>query len=343
MNIFGSLFRVITFGESHGPAMGVVIDGCPAGLKFDNDLIQNFLDKRRPGQSNITSDRNELDEFKVLSGVYNDITLGTPIAMIVENKDQRSQDYNKIQNQPRVGHADDLWKGKYLHSDPRGGGRSSGRETLSRVLAGAVAKMLSNSLIPNLQVAAFVSSIGPLEMSNELVNDKFADQNLNSLIESSPVRIPCPQTSELATQLLLKAKSEGLSYGSNVVLSISNLPPHLGQPVFRKIKSDLAQALMSIGASIAFEIGAGFDSSKIEGTKFHSHLQSDVYGGIRGGLSTGEPIFVKVGFKPTSSVLDVAKQGRHDPCIGPRAVAVVESMAWLVIIEHLLWSKLDHI
>ncbi|MFN8790713.1 MAG: chorismate synthase [Bdellovibrionales bacterium] len=317
-NSFGSRFVITTFGESHGAALGVVIDGCPSGLTWNQDLILKNLSRRRPGTSSVVSGRQESDQFEILSGVFEGKTLGTPIAMIVRNQDARSQDYDQIKSNPRAGHADDVWKEKFGYSDHRGGGRSSGRETVCRVLAGSVAQMLVQAWVPKLEVQATVVQIG-----------------------SETVQGP-PYTPEVLARLE-KAQKEGESFGGVIEVRVKNPSRSLGQPVFHKLKSDLAAAYMSIGAVSAVELGAGIESLHKKGTEFHSESASSNYGGIRGGLSTGEDILFRVHVKPTSSLLDVAKKGRHDPFIGTRAVPVVESMSYLVLADHLLWKRTDRL
>ena len=327
-----------SFGESHGAAMGVVIDGCPAGVDFDLALLKKNLARRRPGQSSVTTARNEADEPKILSGVYQNQTLGTPICIVVENLDQRSQDYDEVEKQARIGHADDTWKKKFGHVDHRGGGRSSGRETLSRVIAGTVAEMLVKKICPEAKLKSFASVIGPITLP-QVEREKIWTLTVDDFV----TRFPSPSKEREVVQLLEKAVQSGESYGGIVETEVVGLPAGLGQPVFRKLKSDLATAMMSIGATTAFEFGAGFDATHSRGTEFHQQMHSHVYGGIRGGITTGEPLNFKVGFKPTSSIKDIAKKGRHDPCIVTRAVPVVEAMTWLVIAEHLLWSRLDRV
>ncbi|MBK9294715.1 MAG: chorismate synthase [Oligoflexia bacterium] len=318
-NSFGNIFRITTFGESHGPAMGVIIQGCPAGIKFDPDLLLRELERRKPGVSALTSERKEVDSAEILSGVFENKTLGTPIAIIVKNTDARSEDYEKIKDSPRAGHADDVWKKKFEHTDYRGGGRSSGRETISRVIGGAVAHMLIREILPQFEVYCYAEKIGPMDFGFSMTVD---------------------QKKELDT-LLLKAKQEGQSYGGVAAIKIKGLPAGLGQPVFSKIKSDFAKACMSIGATSAIEIGEGFKSSTLTGVELHTEKMQ--YGGTRGGITTGEDVELKVHFKPTSSILDVAKKGRHDPCIVLRALPVVEAMCKLVIADHLLWAATDKI
>lgn len=342
-NSFGKSFNIVSFGESHGPAIGVVIDGCPAGLDFDFDLLQRELDRRKPGQGSLTSSRKEPDEIKILSGIHNDKTLGTPIAMIVENKDVRSEDYKEIASNPRPGHADDVWKSKFGHSDHRGGGRSSGRETAARVMAGAVARMFVCSQYPDLNVKGFVRQIGELRLSDNERQD-FLEAKQAYMADDFVLRFPSAAKQNVLQEMVSEAQSKGLSFGGQAEIVVEKPPSGLGQPVFNKLKADLAFAALGIGATSAVEFGAGIAAANSEGTQFH-HPQSDQsqYGGIRGGISTGENISYQVTFKPTSSVLDVAKKGRHDPCIVPRAVPVLEAMTWLVLADHVLMSRTDRV
>ncbi|WP_413568909.1 chorismate synthase [Bdellovibrio sp. HCB117] len=336
---FGSRFVITSFGESHGTALGVVIDGCPAGVRFDTEILKKELERRRPGHhgsGQIVSGRLETDIPEVLSGVFEEKTLGTPIAIIVRNQDARSQDYKEIKNSPRAGHADDMWKNKFGHSDHRGGGRSSGRETVSRVMAGAVAQMLLKETSPKTRVMGYASQIGPFSLTPD-ERTQVSSKN----VDSFQARFPSNRDVEVA-ELLKSAQVSGDSYGGVAEILIENPPAYLGQPVFHKLKSDLAQAFLSVGATNGFELGLGFDSAQVKGTEFHQGTQ-EAYGGIRGGISTGESILLKVSFKPTSSILDVAKKGRHDPCIVTRAIPVLEAMTWLVLADHWLWSKTDRI
>ncbi len=334
-NTFGEVFKVTTFGESHGPALGVVIDSCPAGISFDSDLLAGNLRRRRPGVHASVSQRNEKDEVEILSGVYQGMTLGTPIAMMVRNQDARSQDYKDVEISPRIGHADDVWKRKFGHVDPRGGGRASGRETVARVMAGSVAQMLVKKYSPQTQVLGWSQQIGPYEINPEeksLINQKRIDE--------SPLRFPSSLSNKVEA-LLTEAIQKGESYGGTAEILVQSPPPNLGQPVFHKLKADLAAAIMSVGATAGVEIGSGANSSSQVGTDFHEQMESPLYGGIRGGISTGENISLRTYFKPTSSIKDVAKKGRHDPCIVPRAIPVLESMVWLVIADHILWQRKD--
>lgn len=338
-NQFGSRFVITSFGESHGTALGVVIDGCPAGVRFDEALLKKELERRRPGHhgsGQIVSGRQETDAPEVLSGIFEGQTLGTPIAIIVRNQDARSQDYKDIKTSPRAGHADDMWKNKFGHSDHRGGGRSSGRETVSRVMAGSVAQMMMKHVSAPTKVIGYASQIGPFTLTQEE-----REQVTSKNIDSFQARFPSARDHEVDA-LLKKAQEQGDSYGGVAEILIQNPPAYLGQPVFHKLKSDLAQAFLSVGATNGFELGLGFDAVDVKGTDFHQGSQA-AYGGIRGGISTGESILLRVSFKPTSSILDVAKKGRHDPCIVTRAIPVLESMTWLVLADHYLWSKTDRI
>lgn len=341
-NSFGKFFRITTFGESHGEALGVVIDGCPAGVHFNQEFLNQQMRRRRPGafggaSDKVVSQRKEEDAPEILSGVFQDKTLGTPITIITRNKDARSKDYDEIKKEPRIGHADDVWKEKFQHVDHRGGGRSSGRETVSRVMAGAVAEMYLKQSLPELEIIAYSSQIGPFQIVNCL-DEKILNRES---IDQFAARFPDSKQVADVENLLLKAKEEGKSYGGSLKLVIKNPPAGLGQPVFHKLKADLSAALMSIGATSSVCIGDN-NASVSEGTEFHKK-DSDNYGGIRGGISTGEDIHITLSFKPTSSVMDVAKRGRHDPCIVTRAIPVAEAMAALVIADHFMWMKLDRI
>jgi chorismate synthase len=340
-NAFGKHFVFTTFGESHGVALGAVIDGMPAGIAWDEALLARELERRRPGTSAVVSARAEADAPEVLSGVYEGKTLGTPIAVIVRNKDARSQDYKEIARSPRAGHADDAWRAKFGHSDPRGGGRSSGRETLARAIAGAAAQMYLRSAAPGLRAFGFARAIGPLALDDAELAGAGAENAARA--DEFLARFPSPSRQAAVETLLLDAKAEGKSYGGIAEIWIDGAPAGLGQPVFRKLKSDLAAAFLSVGATASVEIGDGFEAVKAEGSEFHRRAGSARYGGIRGGISTGERIVARVGFKPTSTVLDAAKKGRHDPCIVPRAIPVLEAMAWAVLADHVLWARLDRV
>ena len=340
-NTFGNLFQCHSFGESHGTALGVVIEGCPAGVDFSLKILKGELDRRRPGHSPWTSARKEPDEPEVLSGVFEGKTLGTPIAILVRNKGAKSEDYEKIKNTPRPGHADDLWQEKFSHRDWRGGGRASGRETLSRVIAGAIARMVLKTLCPDFQTMAFVRQIGPLYLKEEDLKEAEELFKSKTLSDTYPACVPHKIQSKEAVKILMEAKAAGESLGSLVEIWIKGLPKGLGQPVFHKFKGDLAAAFLGLGASAGILIGEGMAAASAKGTHFHKESKS--YGGLRGGLTTGEVVTIQISFKPPSSLKEVALQGRHDPCIGPRAVVVVEAMACLVALDHLLWKRLDRI
>lgn len=341
-NTFGNRFQIHTFGESHGTALGCVVDGCPSNLEFDMGLLKTELERRRPGHhglqtGEVVSQRNEADEPEILSGVFEGKTLGTPIAILVRNQDARSQDYKSIAQNPRAGHADDVWKMKFGHSDPRGGGRSSGRETVARVMGGAVGKMILKKMAPNLKIIGFSTQIGALKLSTEEKNQFLQTSHAESYPQDKFfARFPSSLDQQVH-ELLKTAQASGESYGAKVEIRVQNMLQGLGQPVFHKLKSDLAAALMSVGAVCAFQLGEGNPESET-GTQFHQKAESANYGGIRGGISTGEDLILQVTLKPTSSILDVAKKGRHDPCIATRAIPVLESMVALVLVDHLLWK-----
>lgn len=340
-NAIGHIFRLTTFGESHGHALGAVVEGCPAGVVWNGELLANEMARRRPGQAAWTTSRGEPDQVEVLSGVFEGKTLGSPIAMIVRNQDARSKDY--AGGLSRTGHADDVWLDKFGHNDHRGGGRASGRETVARVMGGAVAQMLVSQLVPGMKVTSFARAIGPVELTDSEV--VAAEKNLLQKVyfaDQFAARVPHAEKAKVVEDLLVTAKAEGLSYGGRAELWLDGVPRGLGQPVFRKLKADLAAAVMGVGATSAVSLGDGWNSVTEEGSKFHRSGEA-VYGGIRGGIATGERIRLEVAFKPTSSVLDVAKKGRHDPCIVPRALPVLEAMLWLVIADHLLWQRLDKV
>ena len=311
-NRFGRLFQILTFGESHGAAMGVVIEGCPSGVRYDEKLLLHCLERRRPGRNQVTSQRQEKDHPEILSGIFDGKTLGTPISVIVRNEDGRSQDYVQVPSAPRVGHADDVWQEKFGFSDPRGGGRSSGRETVARVIGGAFAQMFLQQSLPEIGVTSAPITIGPYRVE-EIDVEKF----------------------------LLGLIAEGDSVGGVAQVVVKNPPRSLGQPVFHKLKTELTSAFMGIGAVTGVELGGGFTLAEKKGTEVHVSSDNSAYGGIRGGISTGEDILLRVAFKPTSSILGVAKRGRHDPCILLRALPVLEAMAYLVLADHVLWARLD--
>ena len=341
-NSFGSLFRITTWGESHGPGMGVVVEGCPAGVPFDEELLARELDRRRPGSSGLVSPRREPDRPRVLSGVFQGETLGTPIAVVIENRDARPEDYDRIAREPRRGHADDLWREKFGRADPRGGGRSSGRETVARVAGGAVARMAATAVCPGMRVTAFVSRIGPLALTDE--EHRAAVDLDTAAIDAFPGRFPAPGREGEVEELLQRARAEGHSYGGVGRVIARGVPRGLGAPVFHKLKADLAAAWMGIGAATGVELGAGFAAAAAEGAAFHAPAAGEGgYGGIRGGIATGEPITARVAFKPPATLLDQARKGRHDPTVIVRALPVLEAMTWLVLTDHLLQARTDRV
>lgn len=329
MNTFGTLFRLTTFGESHGPALGAVIDGCPAGVPLKREDIQRQLDRRRPGQSALTTARQEADQVEILSGVFEDKTLGTPIATIVRNQDQRPQDYAALKTVDRPGHADSVWRERFKHRDHRGGGRTSGRETLCRVIGGAVAEALLLREIPGMKTVAWVSQVGPL------VAQVPPMELTRAQVDGHATRCPDPFIAAQMAERILEAKNQGDSLGGSIDVRITGLPVGLGEPLFGKLKGLLAGAMASVGAVTGVWWGPPDLASTISrpGSEFHSDKSS--YGGIQGGLSNGEPVVIRVLFKPPSTLGATAKAGRHDPCILPRAVPVLEAMASLVVAD--LW------
>lgn len=340
-NSTGQVLKYHSFGESHGRAMGVVIEGCPAGLSVSMDILTKDLERRRPGKWPWTSLRKEPDQAEIMSGVFEGKSLGTPIAVLVFNKNQKSKDYESIKKQARSGHSEDLWKHKFIHYDHRGGGRSSGRETLGRVIAGSFARMILQKLCPKIKVMAFIRQIADIQIlpeESQSIEKLFAQKHIPEEFFSY---FPHKNKSEQAKKLLIEAKLKGESLGSLVELWIENLPKALGQPIFHKFKSDLAKNILSLGASTALEFGLGKDSVQSKGSIFHSKPEN--YGGLRGGLTTGERLCLRASFKPPSSLGKLAKTGRHDPCIGPRVLPVIEAISLFIIADHLLWNRLDRI
>lgn len=351
-NSFGTLFRITTFGESHGAGIGVVIDGCPAGLPIDLDFVQQQLDRRRPGQSRIVTQRREADTVECLSGIFEGQATGTPIALFIRNADQRSKDYSHIADKFRPSHADFTYQKKYGLRDYRGGGRSSARETAARVAAGAIAKLYLRE--KGIDLAAWVSGVGELQL------DKPASELDLDLIESNIVRCPDPKMAERMIDLIGQVKKQGDTVGGIVSAAIKNCPVGLGDPVFDKLHADLGKAMLSINAVKGFEYGSGFAGSAMRGSQhndvFIKHemtgeigTQTNFSGGIQGGISNGMDIEFRVAFKPVATIMrdqpsvdrsgeitEVSGKGRHDPCVVPRAVPIVEAMAALVITDHLL-------
>ncbi len=329
-NTYGYLFKMTSFGESHGKGLGVVIDGMPSGVLVDEGIFIDFLKRRRPGGEFVSS-RKELDEPQILSGVVEGKTLGTPISCIFKNIDARSKDYKNLE--PRRGHGDVVWTEKYEHVDLRGGGRSSGRETLARVVAGAFGKMALITEFPDMEVKAVTRSIFNFK------DDKYLDQDFFK-IHKTNLGFLSEEISIKAGKSLLKAKKEGQSYGGRVEVRVKNPVPSLGQPIYGKIKSKLAEAVLSIGAVKSFSLGDDVDFSTCGGREFHV-MPKSVYGGVLGGITTGDTIQFFVDIKPTSSILNVAKLGRHDPCLVPRVLVVLESMVWVVLMDLWLQRKAE--
>lgn len=330
MNTFGRLFRATTFGESHGPALGAVVDGCPAGVPLELAAVQAALDRRRPGRSPLASPRSEPDTAELLSGVYEGRTLGTPIALVVRNRDARPEHYDALKTADRPGHADAVWRARYGHRDHRGGGRTSGRETVGRVLGGAVADAFLSRSLPEARIVAWTSQVGAVVCPG-------APPGLTrEALDASPVRCPDAATSEVMASLIAQARDAHDSLGGAVDLRVTGLPVGLGEPVFGKLKSGLAAALASIGAVTGVTWGPPDTARAVAAPGSRFHASPRAYGGIQGGLSNGEPVETRVYFKPPASIGEHAKAGRHDPCIAPRAVTVVEAMAALCLADLLL-------
>ncbi|MFA7681953.1 MAG: chorismate synthase [Candidatus Peribacteraceae bacterium] len=323
-NSFGNLFRITTFGESHGPALGVVIDGCPAGIPFSEEDLIPELARRRPGQSAVTTARNEPDEPRILSGVFEGKTTGMPIAVIVENTNQQSEDYELLRKAFRPGHADEAMAEKYGHRDHRGGGRASGRETVARVIAGVIARKI---LPKDVCIIGHTIKIGPHEAQ------KFDAKQ----IEKNPVRCADKEKAKEMEEYILQLKEEGDSAGGLVEVRVEHTPKHLGDPVFEKLKANLAKAMLSIPAVTGFSYGAGFKTAEMQGTEYIADKNN--FGGILGGISTGDDLVLHLSVKPTTSLGDVAKQGRHDSCIVPRVIPVAEAMVAMVLADAYLMQK----
>lgn len=323
-NSFGQLFRITTFGESHGEALGVVIDGMPANLKVSLDDLKKELKRRAPGQHAVHTSRKEDDLPEILSGVFEEKTLGTPITVIVRNTNQKSADYDKIKDEYRPGHADKTTMEKYGFRDHRGGGRSSGRETLARVIGGYFAGLF----LKNISCYAFIE---------EVAHFKVKTQPKDHSIDRGEINIPDAQMTKEVIEFLSECKKNGESAGGIVTLSIKNVPAGLGEPVFDKLKADFAKAMLSLPACIGFSVADGFHNAKLAGSKMSA--DSKHFGGMEGGISNGEEIVMKMAFKAPSTVGEKAKAGRHDPCILPRVIPVVEAMAKVVLADHFLRQK----
>ena len=349
-NSFGKLFTLTSFGESHGEALGGIVDGCPAGLAIDLKFIKSELDRRRPGQSKIVTQRKESDKVEFLSGIFEGKTTGTSIGFIIRNENQRSKDYDHNIDVYRPSHADYTYDVKYGRRDHRGGGRASARETISRVVAGAIAKLLLKKY--NIKISAFTSQVGDIKL---LKNYKELDL---SKIDSNVVRCPDQLIAETMIKKIEQIRKAGDTIGGVISCVVEGTPAGLGEPVFDKLHADLAKAMLSINAVKGFEYGSGFDGVKMKGSDHNDIFYSEKRkiktktnhsGGIQGGISNGEDIYFRVAFKPVATIMQKQKtvdskgkeaeimgKGRHDPCVLPRAVPIVEAMAALVIVDHLL-------
>lgn len=357
MNSFGQVFRLTSFGESHGRGIGGVIDGCPAGVEIDLDFIQHELDRRKPGQSKITTQRMESDQVEFLSGIFEGKTQGTPIGFVIWNKDQHSNDYNNLKDVFRPSHADYTYQKKYGSRDHRGGGRSSARETIARVVAGAIAKLLLRQV--GISIHAFVYRVGEVEL-----NKSYQDLDL-SLIDSNIVRCPDAETAERMIARIEEAGRNHDTVGGVIQGVVSGVPVGLGEPVFNKLHADLGYAMLGINAVKGFEYGSGFDGTRLSGSEHNDvfvktesgiRTKTNHSGGIQGGISNGEDIYFNVAFKPIATLLKeqltidkdenetvINPKGRHDPCVLPRAVPIVEAMAALVLADHYLLRKINQL
>jgi chorismate synthase len=348
-NSFGTLFKLTTFGESHGEALGGIIDGCPAGITLDFDAIQHEMTRRKPGQSAIVTQRKEDDEVQFLSGIFEGKTTGTSIGFIIPNTNQKSDDYSDIKNTYRPSHADYVYEKKYGLRDYRGGGRSSARETASRVVAGAVAKQV----LPNIKINAFVSSVGTIFLDKPYQDLDF------SKTESNPVRCPDAATAAKMEELIRDIRKQGDTIGGTITCVLQNVPLGLGEPVFDKLHADLGKAMLSINAVKGFEYGSGFCGAQMKGSDHNDLYKPDgttktnLSGGIQGGISNGMDIYFRVAFKPVATliqkqevldnqgnIIELQGKGRHDPCVLPRAVPIVEAMAALVLADFYLINKI---
>jgi chorismate synthase len=351
-NTFGQLFRVTTFGESHGGGIGVVIDGCPPRIDISEADIQRELDRRRPGQSKVTTQRKEEDQCEILSGVFERKTLGTPIALAVRNKDARPEDYSDIAGKFRPSHADYTYQAKYGIRNWQGGGRASARETIGRVAAGAVAKKILRSLYPNFEIVAYVTQIHDIAANIDRSTVKMRD------VEKNIVRCADYAAAKRMMSLIEQVRDKGDSIGGVIECVIRGIPPGLGEPVFDKLEADLAKAMLSIPATKGFEIGSGFAATRMRGSQHNDPFEmragkirttTNKSGGVQGGISNGEDIYFRVAFKPPATIAlqqktvtsskqqsELAARGRHDPCVLPRAVPIVEAMAALVLCDHAL-------
>jgi chorismate synthase len=345
-NSFGKLFTVSSFGESHGPALGCVVDGCPPGLELCEEDMQRDLDRRKPGQSRFTTQRREDDAVRILSGVFEGKTTGTPIGLLIENTDQRSKDYSKIKDQFRPAHADYTYHKKYGIRDYRGGGRSSARETAMRVAAGAIAKKYLRQSC-GIEIQGYLSQLGPIAIEQVVLEE----------IENNPFFCPDPGKVAEMEAYMAALNKEGNSIGARITVQATSVPVGLGEPVFDRLDADIAKAMMSINAVKGVEIGAGFDSVTQKGSEHRDEITPEGFlsnnaGGVLGGISSGQDILVHMALKPTSSIRipgksidirgeasEVITTGRHDPCVGIRATPIAEAMLALVLMDHLLRDR----
>ena len=349
-NSFGTIFKLTTFGESHGQAIGGIIEGCPAGLQLDIEAVQAEMKRRKPGQSEITTQRKEPDTVIFLSGIFEGQTTGTPIGFIIENADQKSKDYSHIKDVFRPSHADFTYQAKYGIRDYRGGGRSSARETACRVAAGAIAKQLLKSV----QIHAYTSSVGDISL-----NKSYKDLDL-SKTEANAVRCPDEETAERMIDKIKAIKKQGDTIGGIITCVVKNVPVGLGEPVFNKLHAELGKAMLSINAVKGFEYGSGFEGTKMTGSTHNDSFNKDgstrtnLSGGIQGGISNGMDIYFRVAFKPVATIMqkqetintegegvEMQGKGRHDPCVVPRAVPIIEAMTALVLADYVLLNKIS--
>jgi chorismate synthase len=349
-NAFGSIFKLTTFGESHGTAIGGVIDGCPAGITIDFEAIQLEMDRRKPGQSKIVTQRKEPDTVKFLSGIFEGITTGTPIGFVIENANQKSKDYTHIKDVFRPSHADFTYSEKYGQRDYRGGGRSSARETACRVVAGAIAKQF----LKTIEINAYTSSVGTIAL-----NKSYKDLDLANA-ETNDVRCPDAAVAEQMISKIKAIRKEGDTIGGVVSCVIKNVPVGLGEPVFDRLHAQLGKAMLSINAVKGFQYGSGFEGTQLKGSEHNDAFKADgstktnLSGGIQGGISNGMDIYFDVAFKPVATIMqaqdtidkdgnevEMHGKGRHDPCVVPRAVPIVEAMAALVIADFMLLNRLS--
>lgn len=347
-NTFGKLLQLTTFGESHGEALGGILDGCPAGITLNLEFIKQEMQRRKPGQSAIVTQRKEEDDVQILSGIFEGKTTGTPIGFLISNTNQKSDDYSHIKDSYRPSHADYVYEQKYGIRDYRGGGRSSARETVSRVVGGAIAKQI----IPEIKINAFVSSVGEI-----FIDKPYQDLDFTK-IETNVVRCPDVITAEKMESYIKTIKKQGDTVGGTITCVIQNVPIGLGEPVFDKLHAELGKAMLSINAVKGFEFGSGFCGAKMKGSEHNDSFnpdgttKSNLSGGIQGGISNGMDIYFRVAFKPVATLLQVQEvltnegeiieqkgKGRHDPCVVPRAVPIVEAMAALVIADYYLQNK----